>query len=64
MINEKIKKSFLNILSPPFLMEIWQSPNLLNVPKTNVAYMILCVNRISKLYVYKKRRVFFFRLQW
>jgi len=37
MINEKIKKSFLNILSPPFLMEIWQSPNLLNVPKLNVA---------------------------
>ena len=45
MINEKINKSFLNILSHPFLMEIWQSPNLLNVPKTNVSYKKQCVNR-------------------
>ena len=63
MINEKIKKSFLNILSPPFLMEIWQSPNLLNAPNFNVAYMIYSINRTSTLSVYKKRRVFFFRLQ-
>ena len=63
MINEKIKKSFLNILSPPFLMEIWQSPNLLNVPKLNVAYWNTEVNRTSELLVYKKRRVLFFKLQ-
>ena len=60
MINEKIKKSFLNILSPPFLMEIWQSPNLLNAPNNNVACIINYVNWISKLFVYKKRRVIFF----
>ena len=54
MINEKIKKSFLNILSPPFLVEIWQSPNLLNVPNVNVAYVIHRVNRTSILFVYKK----------
>ncbi len=49
MINEKIKKSFLNILSPPFLLEIWQSPNLLNVPIFNVAYRNICVNRTSTI---------------
>ena len=40
MINEKINKSFLNISLPPFYTEIWQSPNLLNVPKFNAAYIV------------------------
>ena len=49
MINEKIKKSFLNILSPPFLMEIRQSPNLLNVPKYTLTNKCSIVNRMIKL---------------
>lgn len=45
MINEMISESFLNISSPPFHTEIWQSPNLLNVLKINVAYIVTCINQ-------------------
>ena len=44
MIKEKIKKSFLFIASPPFSYEVWQPPNLLNVPKILYQTFVLCTN--------------------
>ena len=68
MINEKINKSFLNIPSPPFFSEIWQSPNLLNVPKplyqTFVLYTIdsvlLIVINIKILFNQREKSIFLF----
>ena len=49
MINEKIEKSFLLIISPAFIFEDWQITQLLNVPKYIIANIYSYINKINKI---------------
>jgi len=50
MVNkEKIKKSFLFTISPPFFYEVWQPPNLLNIPKIIISNICIDYNLFYKL---------------
>jgi len=49
MVNkEKIKKSFLFTISPPFFCEVWQPPNLLNIPKIIIPNICIDYNLFYK----------------
>jgi len=52
MINEKINKSFLNIISPPFLFRSLAITQLLNVPNI----IILQVNLLNKKFNQKNEK--------
>lgn len=45
MIKDKIKKSLLFIISPPFFWEDWQTTQLLNIPISITANKYLLYNK-------------------